>query len=322
MAELETQIEEELTPGSEEYNASMANKFTNQDKVDADPEEKLPVVEMPENGQEKFYDAETGEYDWQNHAKELEYRLNKNEKPKDAPDGLTDSEREEALATPEYQAQDIVQRAGLDAAELRGQLEADGDLSEEAYVALEKQGLRRDIVELYVDNMNYRRDQQTTAALEYAGGEGEWNNLAAWAARNLPHDEGQRYNELLSTPEWKVAIDALKVRRESANTEPNMINGGKSQSGGQFGYRSRAEMKADMTNPMYASDPAFRESVMQKIQSATWDLGQNFRGTSVSLFFYPLERGSAHRTMDTRDKMISPHFINHGYVYFPRRGDN
>ena len=274
MAELETQVEEELAPGSEEYNAAMADKFANQDKTDADPEEKLPVIEMPENGQEKFYDAETGEYDWQNHAKELEYRMSKDDKKEGAETTeLTDSEREEALATPEYQAQDIVQRAGLDAAELKGQLEADGDLSEEAYAALEKQGLRRDIVELYVDNMNYRRDQQTTEALDYAGGEGEWNNLAAWAANNLPHDEGQRYNELLSTPEWKVAIDALKVRRESANTEPNMINGGNSQVGGQFGYRSRAEMKADMSNPMYGTDPAFREGVMQKIQSATWDLG-------------------------------------------------
>ena len=272
MAEIETQIEEEvLTPGSEEYNASMADKFINQDKIDTDPEEKLPVVAMPDNGQEKFYNAETGEYDWQNHAKELEYRLSKDDKQEASE--LTDAERDEALATPEYQAQDIVQRAGLDAAELKGQLEADGDLSEEAYAALEKQGLRRDIVELYVDNMNYRREQQTAEALEYAGGETEWNSLAQWAASNLPTDEGQRYNELLATPEWKVAIDALKVRRSSANNEPNMINGGNSQVGGQFGYRSRAEMKADMSNPMYNSDPAFREGVMRKIQSATWDLG-------------------------------------------------
>jgi hypothetical protein len=275
MAEAQQQAVEEIVPGSEEYNAAMANKFTNQAELgkDADQPDAVPVPDMPDGGYEKFYNKETGEYDWQNHAKEVQYRLDQLKKGEE-PDkvNLSEEERNEALNTPEYQAVDIVTRAGLNPDEIRQQLETSGDLSEEAYEALEKQGLRRELVELYVDNLNYRREQQTQQALDYAGGEQEWNSLASWAAQNLEESEVNRYNELLGTPEWKVAIDALRVRRDSSYGEPKLINGNNMQAGSTFGYRSKSEMKADMSDPRYTKDPAFRQQVMQKIQSATWDM--------------------------------------------------
>ena len=33
-------------------------------------------------------------------------------------------------------------------------------------------------------------------------------------------------------------------------------------------------MKVDMSNPKYNADPAFRQDVMRKMQTATWDLEQ------------------------------------------------
>lgn len=268
--EQETQ---EVIPGSEEYNEQMAQKFTeNQEAREQEQVEEVdevPVPDMPENGYEKFYNKETGEYDWQNHAKELEYRLNQKQPEKTE---VTDEERAELEATSEYQASDIVQRAGLNPDELRDHLQANGDLSEDHYAALEKQGLRRDLVEAYVDNLTYRQEQQTAEAVQYAGGEQEWNNLAQWAAQNLEANEVNRYNDILGTPEWKVAIDALRVRREMSTGEPSLVGGNNTTAGSTFGYRSKAEMKRDMSDPRYAADPAFRKEVMTKIQSATWDL--------------------------------------------------
>lgn len=269
MAEVETQATEEVVPGSEAYNQQMAEKFNGQE-VKADEEiDKVPVSDMPENGQEKFYNAETGEYDWENHAKELEYRFNQN-KPAEE---ITDEDKQAVENTTSTEANDIVLKAGLNPDDLKSQLEADGDLSEEAYAALEQQGLRRDLVEMYVDNINYRREQQTNEAINYAGGEQEWQQLAEWAGQNLEGSEAERYNDLLASNEWKVAIDALKVRRDSTYNEPNLMGGANSVGGSQFGYRSKAEMKADMSDPRYSADPAFRQDVMKKIQSATWDLG-------------------------------------------------
>ncbi len=265
----ETQATEEVVVGSDEYNAQMSEKFNNQEAKADEQIDKVPVTEMPENGQEKFYNAETGEYDWQNHAKELEYRLKKDE-PEEA---ISDEDKQNVENTTSTEANDIVVKAGLNPEDLKAQLETDGDLSDEAYAALEQQGLRRDLVELYVDNLNYRREQQTNEAINYAGGEQQWEQLSQWAGQNLANDEAARYNELLASPEWKVAIDALRVRRDSAHGEPSLMGGNNSVGGSQFGYRSKAEMKADMSDARYTTDPAFRQDVMKKIQSATWDLG-------------------------------------------------
>jgi hypothetical protein len=271
---MEQEINQEVTPGSEEYNQQMIDKFVENQEAGqqeaVEQTDEVPVSPMPENGYEKFYNKETGEYDWQNHAKELEYRL-QNKKPEEDTQ-LTDEERQEAESVPEYQALDIVQRAGLNPDDLRNSLDTTGDLPEEAYAALEKQGLRRDLVEFYVDNLNYRKEAMQQEAMSYAGGEQEWQNLSQWAAQNLDANEVARYNDILDTPEWKVAIDALRVRRDMSYGEPNLVGGQNMVAGSTFGYRSKAEMKADMSDPRYAADPAFRKEVMAKIQSATWDL--------------------------------------------------
>jgi hypothetical protein len=259
----------QVEPGSDDYNAQMAEKFTNQEPTadNGDTPDEVPVAPMPEGGYEKFYNKDTGEYNWQNHAKELQYRLENGGKTPE----VTPEEQAEVEATTEDAASDIVLKAGLSPDDLRQQIESTGSLSEEAFAALEAQGLRRDLVQTYVDNMVYRLEQTQAEAMTYAGGQDEWDKLSAWAETNLPDSEKIRYNELLATPEWKVAIDALRMRRDTAIGEPNLIGGNNNLAGSQFGYRSKSEMKRDMSDPRYASDPAFRKEVMQKIQSATWD---------------------------------------------------
>ena len=76
MSDQNTQTSEqptEVKPGSEEYNKEMADKFQSQE---AEPtQEEVPIQGMPEGGADKFYNKETGEYDWKNHAKELQYKI-------------------------------------------------------------------------------------------------------------------------------------------------------------------------------------------------------------------------------------------------------
>ena len=50
------------------------------------------------------------------------------------------------------------------------------------------------------------------------------------------------------------------------------MTGNNNVAGSTFGYRSKAEMKRDMSDARYATDPSFRREVAQKIQSATWDM--------------------------------------------------
>ncbi len=266
----------EAVPGSDEYNQSMIDKFQNQGDgaVQGDQPDPVPTNPMPDGGFEKFYDQSTGQYNWENHAKELQYKLSQQSEPEQqVEDKQTGEEAEQQEAV-----NDIITQAGLDPNVLRQQLETDGQLGEDAMVALERVGLPRDIVETYVENLNYRREQTISEALDYVGGEQNWKDMVDWGLNNLSEGEITQYNNLLGTPEWRIAADAIAVRmgNEAPNRtpEPSLVSG-QQQNGSTFGYRSKSEMKSDMSDPRYAQDPSFRQDVMRKMQSATWDLDAN-----------------------------------------------
>lgn len=259
-------------PGSEEYNQQMIDRFQNQDAniEEGNQPDPVPVQPIPEGGYEKFYDQSTGEYNWENHAKELAYRLQQQPEEQQVENKQTGEETEQQEAV-----NDIISQAGLDPNVLRQQLEDSGELAEDAMAALERVGLPRDIVETYVENLNFRREQTINEALEYVGGEQNWKDMVDWGLNNLSEGEIAQYNNLLGTPEWRIAADAIAVRMgDSAPNrapEPSLV-AGQQQSGSTFGYRSKSEMKTDMSDPRYTSDPSFRQEVMRKMQSATWDL--------------------------------------------------
>ena len=258
--------------GTEEYNQEMAGKFKNQSADHQnDVTETPPATAMPEGGKDKFYDTETGAYDWKSHAVEAEYRANGNKTPE--PEKVEPTTE----ATPEAEADaitDVVTSAGLDPSDLQSQLQDTGQLSEEAYDALEKVGLPRELVSSYAENFVYRQQGQLAEATQYAGGEESWQQLSQWAMQNMPEAEVNTYNDMLGGNDWKVAIDAIKARRISSTGEPTLVNGSGISGNTASGYRSKAEMKVDMSNPKYNTDPAFRQDVMRKMQTATWDLEQ------------------------------------------------
>jgi len=254
--------------GSPEYNQQMADKFQNQSEGHQNETvETPPISAIPEGGQAKFYNADTGAYDWQNHAREAEYRLNGNKTPEPKAE-----EQQQEVQEQDNTAADIVTSAGLDPMDLQTQLQNTGTLSEEAFEALAKVGLSRDLVETYAENFNYRQEGVLREATDYAGGEEGWQQLSQWATQNMPESEVNGFNQMLGTDQWKVAIDAIRARRSSSTGEPNMINGAGISGNSSSGYRSKSEMTADMSNPLYSTDPKFRQDVMRKMQTATWDL--------------------------------------------------
>jgi len=128
----------QVVPGSEEYNQQMIDRFQGQDaeaELGNQPDP-VPVQPMPEGGYEKFYDQSTGEYNWENHAKELAYRLQQQQSQEQVEDQQTGETAEQKTAV-----NDIITQAGLDPNVLRQQLEDNGELAEDAMVALERVGL-------------------------------------------------------------------------------------------------------------------------------------------------------------------------------------
>ena len=100
--------------------------------------------------------------------------------------------------------------------------------------------------------------------------------MSNWAAENMEASEVEGINRMLNGPDWRLAMDAINSRMGPSNsqTEPKFIQGDNVVTNDAIGYRSKSEMVADMKNPQYSSDAAFRQTVMQKMQNATWDLDQ------------------------------------------------
>ena len=268
----------DLIPGTDEYNAQMAERFNNPKAPDSDAPDSVPINPLPEGGQEKFYNAETGAYDWESHAKELQFNADGRPKQKEA----SDDEEVEKLEvkkpdeSDDDSALDIVAKAGLDPATLEAKLRDNGDLEPGDYEALTKVGIPEQIARSYVENLQYRIQGERKAAFDYVGGEENWTKMSTWAAENMNETEVEGINRMLDGPDWRLAMDAINSRMgpTASQTEPNLIQGDQVITNAAIGYRSKSEMKADMSSPQYSQDAAFRQSVMQKMQNATWDLDQ------------------------------------------------
>ena len=103
------------------------------------------------------------------------------------------------------------------------------------------------------------------------GGQDKYNEMVAWAGKNLSPDEVQQYNIATNSnaASARFAMQALRQRYEaSEGFEADLVTGRKPKSGVQP-YRSNAELARDINNPKYQSDPAFRKDVEARLARST-----------------------------------------------------
>lgn len=261
-------------PGTPEYDAAMIAIKRQAQEEQGNPlqPEEAPAGEQPvapEGVPEKFIDPATGQIDVEKllaSYKELE----KGRQPKETPEA-------EAPKMDDEKAASVAEKAGLDWNALTSKVAETGDIDEADYAAFEKIGIPSDLVKDVIEMRKEQFAREQAAAIEYAGGEEAANELMAWAGQNLKPKEIEQYNELLSGPHWRVAIDSLKAQRDGSRKtagEPKLM----SPSGGSApvtGYTNRDEMRADMRNPLYRemspAGEAFRRQVMQKAALAPWN---------------------------------------------------
>ena len=91
--------------------------------------------------------------------------------------------------------------------------------------------------------------------------------MTAWVASNLAETEVQKFNDGVASDD-QTAIYTIKgmfARYNQANREPNLRLGETSTQSSGDAYESIAQMKEDMKNPKYNTDPAFRSMVENKL---------------------------------------------------------
>lgn len=263
-------------PGSPEYDAAMAAKYReSKGDVAAAQAESAPAVEKPADKPtkpewvpEKFWDAEKGAVKAEEMAKSYSELEKKSSQPKteEKPKG---EESEEA-------AKDAVEEAGLDWDTIKAKGIKDGKLEDADYKRLEEDaGIPRELVDEYIELIQYRAQKNTEEAHELVGGKESMDNLLGWAAKSLAAEEITDFNDKLRGKNWRGAVNQLRFLYAEAHksNEPKLQSGGNAPTTAA-GYASRAEMKRDMSNPQYQTDPAFRALVAKRLQVSRFEADQ------------------------------------------------
>lgn len=281
MAELNTlSVTPEVTPQDPNYIEEMAKKGEavvnagNTHKVDVTPD----IPPKPEGIPDKFYNAQTGEVDYQALAKsyqELEKRIGQ---PKDQPKADEKSTQEPPKNESEagqQEANKAVEKAGLDMSSLQAEWAETGSISDESYAALEKAGISKETVDSYIAGQQALVEQVRQQAFTLTDGEENYTAMVKWATENLSPEEIQAFNSQVKTRNQGVrdiAIRGLYSRFTTENgVQGNLVQGKTSGDGSSNqGYASRAEMLVDMNDPRYKADEAFRAKVQAKLSKTNF----------------------------------------------------
>jgi len=256
-------------PGTPEYDAAMAAKFDAANPPTNTPE----VPERPAHVPEKFWNADTGQVDTEAWARSYTELEQKQSTPKQEPPQQQQTQEKPQGDPPKPdEAAAALAAKGLDMAPLSQEFSQNGALSEASYKKLEDAGIPKPMVDAYIAGQQALASQQTAAAHEVAGGKEQFDAMSKWAATGLSPGEIDAYNKAVTGgtfDEAKLAVAGLRARYEAVNgREPGLL-GGKPSSGGIAGYGSTAEMTADMKDPRYEKDSAYRARVQAKLAVTT-----------------------------------------------------
>ena len=150
-----------------------------------------------------------------------------------------------------------------------------GQLTEEDYTSLEGAGFTKDMVEAYLDGVQYRQAQdselaakEVTSIKQEFGGEKVYDEMLTWAAGNLDQGEIDAFNDMLKTSnphQIRIAVAGLQAAyMNNAPREPQLV-GGRTARADTTKYESAAQVVAAMNDERYATDEAYRKQVQEKL---------------------------------------------------------
>lgn len=143
-----------------------------------------------------------------------------------------------------------------------------GKLEESDYAGLEKMGISNDMVDSYIAGQLALINTHAQSVYTQVGGEESYTAMTQWASETFSAEEVAVFDAAVNsgdTNQTMSAVKGLQARYQMENgTQPNLMQG-KTTGSGREAYASLDEMKRDMQNPLYRTDPAYRQKVQNKL---------------------------------------------------------
>ena len=213
---------------------------------------------------EKFKSAE----DMANAYSNLEKKMGEGkstgseEQPEAAPEETTEEQPSGS------EVQQAVEAAGVDFSSLQNEYNEQGGLSDDAYAKLADAGFPQDLVNSWIQGQEALASDYQSSVHNIVGGAAAYDEMITWASDNLSETETAAYDRAVSSGDLdmvKLAVSGLQSKYQAAEgSDPALIAGQSApSSGGNYG--SWAEVTTAMRDPRYSRDPAYRQSVADKL---------------------------------------------------------
>jgi hypothetical protein len=145
-----------------------------------------------------------------------------------------------------------------------------GELSEESFSKLEAMGLPKGVVAQYIEGAKALAEQQVTSLTSEIGGREAYSQMITWASKNLKPEQITAYNKAVSAndpQQQSLAIRGLYAQyREAAG--PSLLSGKASGASAAAPFESWAQVKQAMADKRYATDPAYRKVVTERLANS------------------------------------------------------
>jgi len=246
--EINEKAPQEIDPESEEA-------------VEAVPEEQ---TDRPEWLPEKFKNAE----DMANAYSELEKKMGA---------GANEQEQEEVQQEEEQSTdeQDDTQKEDSNTNDViveasKEFFENDGVISEETYKNLAEAGLPKELVDSYAAGQQAL--QQSEEGNIKAAADGNWDQMAEWAANNLSPEEVNTFDDIVqngTVDQARLATKGLYAQYKAENgVSPKLVQGAVSGSS-SMPFKSNQELARAMSDPRYKSgDKSYHEEIDRRIAAS------------------------------------------------------
>lgn len=177
-------------------------------------------------------------------------------------------QQQEQQQSQEESAKQAVENAGLNFDDFSNEFAQKGELSTESYAKLEKAGIPKALVDSYIEGQKALATGYEEDVKASIGGAEKWDQVSEWAVQNLSKEDLIAFNKVIDSRDpaaAKLAVQGLAAKYDAANpTEGNLLAGRFSNATGDR-YESLSQMKADMADPKYKTDPAFRKKVQERL---------------------------------------------------------
>ena len=243
---------------------------------ESDAKDQALVNEAEQNGPVKF----AGKYE---SVEELEKGYAELQKKLSGEEETTEEVSDSTEETTPTNASEIygeyigsrLDEAGVDYQGMNTKWQETGKQENDDCKAIEGACFSKDMVEAYLDGVQYRAEQDSQLAAKEVvaiknefGGEQVYTEMIQWAAANLDTGEVDAFNSMLKTSnphQIRIAVAGIQAAyMNNAAREPKLV-GGRASRAAATKFESTAQVVAAMNDPKYKEDPAYRKQVEEKL---------------------------------------------------------